>query len=427
MKIASGSTHARAAPALASPFTFYRPALSPDVKSGKLASISILSSSFHRCSLFLERNSSMVSSKGKNTIAACFQTAKRVRVNAGVNTARVSGADPGAEPTSGDEAADGSKKLKIQMTAVQAHTFMDGSDSSKVGVEEDKIEDESGNTGGEGEAAVASEEEGSQLNKEQRMRMELNKGIARAKRNLKTCENTVAQVRGEGKSFPEFKMLLVEPTWLAILQEEFSKSYMSKLQSFVEQEAKGANPIYPPPALVFNAFNTCPFDKIKVVIIGQDPYHGPNQAMGLCFSIPQGVKVPSSLLNIFKEIHDDIGCSLPSHGNLEKWAHQGVFLLNAVLTVRQANPNSHAKKGWETFTDVAIRAVSQQRAGVVFLLWGNSAQDKARLIDSTKHHILKAAHPSGLSANRGFFKCRHFSKTNELLEKAGEVPIDWQL
>ncbi|KAL3696022.1 hypothetical protein R1sor_010098 [Riccia sorocarpa] len=364
----------------------------------------------------------MASSKGQNTIAACFQAAKRVRVDAGVNAARISSGDPGAE-LSGDEVASDSKKPKI-LAAVGAEASKDDS----AGINADKREDESGSGSGEGEreTAVASDEEGSQLNKEQKMRMELNKAIARAKRNLKTCEERVAQASGEG-SFPDFKDLLVEPTWLTSLEEEFSKSYMSKLHSFVQQEANGAKPIYPPPALVFNAFNTCPFDKVKVVIIGQDPYHGPRQAMGLSFSVPHGVKVPSSLVNIFKEIRDDVGCPVPSHGNLEKWAQQGVLLLNAVLTVRQASPNSHAKKGWENFTDAAIRAVQQLKPGTIFLLWGNSAQDKARLIDASKHHILKAAHPSGLSAHKGFFKCRHFSKTNELLEKAGELPIDWQL
>ncbi|XP_022891786.1 uracil-DNA glycosylase, mitochondrial [Olea europaea var. sylvestris] len=158
-----------------------------------------------------------------------------------------------------------------------------------------------------------------------------------------------------------------------------------------------------------------------------DPYHGPGQAMGLSFSVPNGVKVPSSLVNIYKELQQDLGCSIPSSGNLEKWAVQGVLLLNAVLTVRQYQANSHAKKGWELFTDAVIETISQKKRGVIFLLWGNYAQAKARLVDETKHHVLKAVHPSGLSANRGFFGCRHFSRTNQLLEKMGTSPIDWQL
>jgi len=159
----------------------------------------------------------------------------------------------------------------------------------------------------------------------------------------------------------------------------------------------------------------------------QDPYHGPGQAMGLSFSVPEGIKKPSSLGNIFKELEKDLGCTVPSHGNLERWAVQGVLMLNTVLTVREHQANSHAKKGWEEFTDAVIKTISQKKSGLVFLLWGNSAQSKTRLIDGTKHHILKSAHPSGLSANRGFFGCRHFSKTNQILEKLGLSAIDWQL
>lgn len=266
-----------------------------------------------------------------------------------------------------------------------------------------------------------------ELSQEQKMRMELNKAAAHAKRNVKLCEDNIAETRAQGLPFPELNSLLVDQSWSEVLDCESRKPYMDKLYQFVRGEAAGGFPIYPPPAKVFNAFNTCPFEKVKVVILGQDPYHGPGQAMGLCFSVDKGVRFPSSLLNIFKEIHDDVGCSIPSHGNLEKWAYQGVLLLNTVLTVRGGKANSHAKKGWEEYTDAAIRAVAQHRSGIVFLLWGNSAQEKTRLIDQKTHHILKAAHPSGLSAHKGFFKCRHFSQTNKILEKQGLLPIDWQI
>eukprot|EP00249_Psilotum_nudum_P012215 c23655_g1_i1 orf=285-1559(-) len=265
------------------------------------------------------------------------------------------------------------------------------------------------------------------LSLEQKVRMETNKAMACARRNLRLCEETVAEALGQGMSFPRLTDILVEKTWIDVLCAEFQKPYMDKLCQYVGQEAAGQIPIYPPPSKVFNAFNACPFDKVKVIIIGQDPYHGPGQAMGLCFSVEKGIKIPSSLVNIFKEIHDDLGCMIPSHGNLEKWAYQGVLLLNTVLTVREHHANSHAKKGWEPFTDAAIRSISQQRSGIVFLLWGNSAQEKIRLIQSNKHHILKAAHPSGLSAHRGFFNCRHFSQANKILEKEGSLPIDWQI
>ncbi|BBN00598.1 uracil-DNA glycosylase [Marchantia polymorpha subsp. ruderalis] len=390
----------------------------------KLAYLHALQFAFSRCSLVTVKEFRMTTPKPTNTIAACFQAAKRVRLDADLDAAHISNFDTTAEP--GDNEAPGlvsiSKKAKTETTT------QDSPDGSNAGVETDRTEDGTSISGSKGEDVVSpGEGTESNLTKEQRMRMELNKGIARAKRNLKACEDHVEKCRGEGKSFPELRDLLVDQTWLDVLKESFSSSKFTSLYTFLQQEVNGPKPIYPPPALIFNAFNTCPFEKVKVVIIGQDPYHGPRQAMGLCFSIPHGVKVPSSLVNIFKEIRDDVGCTLPSHGNLEKWAHQGVLLLNAVLTVREHNANSHAKKGWESFTDAAIVAISQKREGVVFLLWGNSAQDKERLINTKKHHVLKAAHPSGLSAHRGFFKCRHFSKTNELLEKAGELPIDWQL
>lgn len=267
-----------------------------------------------------------------------------------------------------------------------------------------------------------------ELTKEQRMRMELNKAVANAIRNVKVCEDRVAEAKAQGLPFPGFKSLLVEPSWSEVLDSEFKKPYIQKLFQFVKEEAAAGLPIYPPPAQIFNAFNTCPLEKVKVVILGQDPYHGQGQAMGLCFSVQKGVSIPPSLLNIFKEIKDDIGCTIPSHGNLEKWSYQGVLLLNTVLTVQGGKANSHAKKGWEMFTDAAIKAVASQRsAGIVFLLWGNSAQAKSRLINGSSHHTLTAAHPSGLSANKGFFKCKHFSRTNVLLEARGFLPIDWQI
>ncbi|KAI5057161.1 hypothetical protein GOP47_0027176 [Adiantum capillus-veneris] len=266
-----------------------------------------------------------------------------------------------------------------------------------------------------------------ELSQEQRMRMELNKAAANAIRNVKVCEEMATETKAQGLLYPEFKSLLVEPGWSEVLSSELGKAYIAKLFQFVKEEAAAGFPIYPPPANIFNAFNTCPFDKVKVVILGQDPYHGPGQAMGLCFSVQKGIRFPPSLLNIFKEIQDDVGCTIPSHGNLDKWSHQGVLLLNTVLTVRGGKANSHAKKGWEEFTDAAIKAVASRRSGVVFLLWGNSAQEKIRLINQNTHHVLKAAHPSGLSAHKGFFKCRHFSETNRILEKQSLLPIDWQI
>ncbi|XP_015576219.1 uracil-DNA glycosylase, mitochondrial [Ricinus communis] len=259
---------------------------------------------------------------------------------------------------------------------------------------------------------------------EQRSRIQFNKHRAKSKRNLNHC----LQLVSNSKSYVKLEELLVEETWVEALPGELQKPYAKTLCKFIEKEIScESEPIYPPQHLIFNALNSTPFDRIKAVIIGQDPYHGPGQAMGLSFSVPEDVKVPSSLVNIFKELKQDLGCSIPSHGNLQKWALQGVLLLNTVLTVRNHQANSHAKKGWEQFTDSVIRLISQRKEGVVFLLWGNSAQEKSKLIDETRHYILKAAHPSGLSANRGFFGCRHFSKTNQLLEQKGNPPIDWQL
>ncbi|KAI3778615.1 hypothetical protein L2E82_07996 [Cichorium intybus] len=268
----------------------------------------------------------------------------------------------------------------------------------------------------------------SDLNAEQKLRVQFNQSLAKAKRNLKICAARVSKsTSGEGLGNLKLEELLVEETWVEALPGEFQKPYAKKLSEFVETEIQGPIPIYPPQHLIFNALNSTPFDKVKAVIIGQDPYHGPGQAMGLSFSVPEGIKVPSSLVNIYKELQKDLNCSIPSHGNLERWAVQGVLLLNAVLTVRQHQANSHAKKGWEQFTDSVIETISKKKKGVVFLLWGNYAQAKSRLIDESKHHILKAAHPSGLSAHRGFFGCRHFSRTNQILEKAATSPINWQL
>ncbi|PNT17017.1 hypothetical protein POPTR_010G169600v4 [Populus trichocarpa] len=265
------------------------------------------------------------------------------------------------------------------------------------------------------------------LTPDQVSRIELNKLRAKSKRNLKLCSQLVSNSKGSS-GHVNLEELLVENTWREVLPGELEKPYFKNLCKFVESEiSNGSVAIYPPQHLIFNALNSTPFNTLKAVIIGQDPYHGPGQAMGLSFSVPQGVKAPSSLVNIFKELKQDLGCSIPSHGNLEKWAIQGVLLLNTVLTVRNHQANSHSKKGWEHFTDAVIKTISQKKEGVVFLLWGNSAQEKSKLIDQTKHHILKAAHPSGLSANRGFFGCRHFSRTNKLLAQMGISPIEWQL
>ena len=216
----------------------------------------------------------------------------------------------------------------------------------------------------------------------------------------------------------------IEPSWQAHLQKEFDKPYFENLIAFVKQEY-AHHTVYPPGRLIFNAFNLCPFDKVKVVLIGQDPYHEPGQAHGLCFSVNDGVQFPPSLNNIFKEIKDDTGADIPTSGNLTRWAEQGVLLLNATLTVREHAAGSHQKHGWEEFTDEVIRTISNEREGIVFILWGSYAQSKAQLIDSSKHFVLKSAHPSPLSAYRGFFGNHHFSLTNMYLQKRGESPIKW--
>ena len=220
----------------------------------------------------------------------------------------------------------------------------------------------------------------------------------------------------------------IEPSWKAVLKDEFGKPYFQQIVTFLKTEKAAGKTIYPPGPLIFNAFNQTPFGKLKVVILGQDPYHGQGQAHGLSFSVQNGVKPPPSLVNIFKEIHADIGVAMPQqYGNLSRWAEQGVLLLNAALTVRANEPFSHAKFGWAEFTDAVISRISDEKSGVVFLLWGKFAQDKQALIDETKHFVLKAAHPSPFSADKGFFGCKHFSKTNELLTKQGLSPIDWKL
>ncbi|RNC90343.1 MAG: uracil-DNA glycosylase [Allomuricauda sp.] len=217
----------------------------------------------------------------------------------------------------------------------------------------------------------------------------------------------------------------IDPSWKGYLQAEFEKPYFKQLAGFVKDEYK-RHTCYPLGKNIFAAFDHCPFQETKVVIIGQDPYHGPNQANGLCFSVKDGIPHPPSLVNIFKEITVDIGAAYPKSGNLERWAAQGVLLLNATLTVRAHQAGSHQKKGWETFTDAVIRTVSEQLDGVVFLLWGGFAKRKASLIDGTKHHILTSGHPSPLSANRGlWFGNQHFSKTNALLNTMGKENILW--
>jgi uracil-DNA glycosylase len=219
----------------------------------------------------------------------------------------------------------------------------------------------------------------------------------------------------------------MEEGWKNVLSDQFPKPYFQQAVTFIKTEKAQGKTIYPPGPLIFNAFNTTPFDEVKVVLLGQDPYHGYGQAHGLSFSVPDGVAPPPSLINIFKELNSDIGMPIPKTGNLTKWAKQGVLLLNAVLTVRANEPASHSKIGWMEFTNGVISKISDEKEGVVFLLWGKFAQDKQVLIDETKHHVLKAAHPSPFSADKGFFGCKHFSKTNEFLTKEGLAPIDWTL
>ena len=216
----------------------------------------------------------------------------------------------------------------------------------------------------------------------------------------------------------------IEESWKQYLASEFDKTYFVELTDFVRSEYKQGT-VYPPGRLIFNAFNLCPFDKTKVVIIGQDPYHGPGQAHGLCFSVNDGMAFPPSLVNIFKEIQADLGKPMPASGNLTRWAQQGVLLLNATLTVRAHQAGSHQRHGWETFTDAAIRVLAENRTHLVFILWGSYAQKKGAFIDRSKHLVLASAHPSPLSAHHGFFGNHHFSLANDYLSAHGETPIDW--
>ncbi len=219
---------------------------------------------------------------------------------------------------------------------------------------------------------------------------------------------------------------MIENEWLAPLKPEFSKPYYAKLYRFVNDEYKNAV-IYPKKQDVFRAYEITPINKVKVLILGQDPYHEPGQAHGLCFSVTPGTDIPPSLVNIYKELHDDIGCRIPDNGYLMKWANQGVMLLNTVLTVRAHAANSHRGKGWEQFTDATIAALNKEDRPIVFMLWGRNAQEKASMLDNPKQLVLTAAHPSPLSAYKGFFGCRHFSKANEFLRSNGIEPIDWQI
>ena len=222
----------------------------------------------------------------------------------------------------------------------------------------------------------------------------------------------------------EMMEINIEKSWENRLKKEFSADYFKNLLAFINIE-KSNQQIYPPESLVLNAFNKCSFEQVKVVIIGQDPYHGLGQAHGLSFSVPEGIKPPPSLVNIFKELKADTGKEIPTSGNLEHWASQGVLLLNATLTVRANSAGSHQKRGWEEFTDAVIRVVSEEKSNVVFLLWGAYAQKKGSIIDTNKHCVLKAAHPSPFSAHTGFLGCGHFSKANEYLKQQGLKPIEW--
>lgn len=216
----------------------------------------------------------------------------------------------------------------------------------------------------------------------------------------------------------------IEESWKQVLAPEFEKPYFQELARLLHEEKRAGRVIYPPGPLIFNAFNLTPFDKVKVVILGQDPYHGPGQAEGLSFSVPHGIPLPPSLVNIYKEIETDLGVRLHKDGSLRGWAEQGVFLLNAILTVRAGQPTSHSRIGWAEFTDAVIRTLSEQRKGLVFLLWGNFARSKRDLIDTSRHTVLEAPHPSPL-ARGAFFGCKHFSKANQVLISEGLQPIDW--
>lgn len=218
----------------------------------------------------------------------------------------------------------------------------------------------------------------------------------------------------------------IESSWKQILQAEFEKPYFTNLVEFLKKEKESGKTIYPPGPQIFNAFEQCPFDKVRVVILGQDPYHQPGQAMGLSFSVPKGIPLPASLKNIYKELYSDLDVKMPGHGDLTEWAKNGVFLLNAILTVEKSKAGSHQKTGWQEFTDAVIKNLSDHKSRIVFLLWGNFARSKKVLIDQSKHAVLEAAHPSPL-AGGAFFGCRHFSKTNEILLQLNQPPIEWKI
>ncbi len=218
----------------------------------------------------------------------------------------------------------------------------------------------------------------------------------------------------------------IEPSWKAVLAAEFEAPYFQALAQFLRKEKQAGKTIFPPGSLIFNAFEKTPFEQVKVVILGQDPYHNPGEAMGLCFSVPKGVRVPPSLKNIYRELKSDVQFEIPDHGDLSSWAEQGVFLLNAMLTVERNKAGSHQKMGWQNFTDAVIRRLSEQQAGLVFMLWGKFARSKAPLVDPGRHLILEAAHPSPL-ARDAFQGCKHFSKANQYLVEQGKAPIDWSL
>ena len=249
------------------------------------------------------------------------------------------------------------------------------------------------------------------------------------KENIKTTATKSPEISSSAPPKGELEMLFSEKTWLEIFAEnEFQKSYFKQLSAFLANEFKTQR-VFPPKEHIFRSFNTLPIDKVKAVIIGQDPYHDTNHAMGLCFSVNKGIKIPSSLLNMYKELKSDLNCRIPTHGDLSKWQSQGIMMLNTSLTVRAHNANSHSKKGWEQFTDKAIEKLAKARKNIVFLLWGKNAQEKEKLIkrSGNEHLVLKSAHPSGLSAHRGFFGNKHFSQTNAYLKKNSIEPIDWQI
>jgi uracil-DNA glycosylase len=221
--------------------------------------------------------------------------------------------------------------------------------------------------------------------------------------------------------------VIINDSWKNVLQSEFDKPYFQEIIHFLKTEKAAGKTIYPPGSLIFNAFNQTTFEDVRVVILGQDPYHGPHQAHGLSFSVQKGIKLPPSLVNIFKELKNDIGMEIPTNGDLTSWAQQGVLLLNAALTVRDGEPFSHAKIGWSKFTDAVIEKISDEKENIIFILWGKFAQEKKSLINQNAHFILQAAHPSPLSAHNGFWDCKHFSKTNEILVKLKQTPINWTI